>query len=200
MSQPLKLIVGLGNPGPQYAGTRHNAGAWFVERFAEVHHAVLKDEKKFFGRTAVASAEGTELRLLIPTTYMNDSGRSVAALVNFYRIMPEEVLIVHDELDLPIGTVRLKIGGGLAGHNGLRDIVACLGGNQGFNRIRIGVGHPGDKSEVTGHVLGKASARDVKLINGCIAEAMKYMALVIQGDIEKAMNGLNSFVVSDDPA
>ncbi|MEX2328072.1 MAG: aminoacyl-tRNA hydrolase, partial [Pseudomonadales bacterium] len=150
MSRPLKLIVGLGNPGAQYADTRHNAGAWFVTRFADLQGASFRAEKKFFGMIATTVAHGQELRLLLPTTYMNDSGKSVGATARFYKIEPEEMLVVHDELDLSMGTIRFKKGGGLAGHNGLRDISAALGGSQAFNRIRIGVGHPGEKSEVTG--------------------------------------------------
>ncbi|MCB1694344.1 MAG: aminoacyl-tRNA hydrolase [Pseudomonadales bacterium] len=195
MSRPLKLIVGLGNPGAQYAQTRHNAGAWLVERFADQQGGAFKEEKKFFSRTAVVNAFGHEVRLAIPTTYMNESGRAVGAIVRFFRIDPEEILIAHDELDLPIGVVRMKMGGGLAGHNGLRDISAALAGNQAFNRIRVGVGHPGDKSQVTGHVLGKASAQDRDAIDTCIDEALKYMELAIDGRIEQAMNSLNGFKV-----
>ena len=127
MSQSLRLIVGLGNPGIEYRDTRHNAGAWFVSRFAEIHGAVFKEERKFFGRIALATAEGQELRLLIPSTYMNESGKCVGAVANFFKIAPEEILIAHDELDLATGLIRFKQDGGLAGHNGLRDIAAALG-------------------------------------------------------------------------
>lgn len=193
MSQSLRLIVGLGNPGNEYRDTRHNAGAWFVSRFAEIHGAVFKEERKFFGRIAVATAEGQELRLLLPSTYMNESGKSVGAVAHFFKIAPEEILIVHDELDLATGVIRFKQGGGLAGHNGLRDIAAALGGSQAFNRLRIGVGHPGHKGAVTGHVLGRASQADRTLIETCIEEAMRYMPLAIAGEWEKAMNSLNGF-------
>lgn len=193
MSHPLRLIVGLGNPGAQYADTRHNAGVWCVTRFADQHAATFKDERKFFGKTATAFVNGRELRLLVPTTYMNESGRAVAAIARFYKIEPEEMLIMHDELDLPIGVVRFKQGGGLAGHNGLRDISAALGGSQAFGRLRIGVGHPGDKTRVTGHVLGKASANDRALIDACIDEALRYIDLAIEGEWELAMNRLNGF-------
>lgn len=195
MSQPLKLIVGVGNPGSQYAETRHNAGVWLVERLASQLGAVFKEEKKFFGRVATTQAEGRELRLLVPTTYMNESGKSVGALARFYKYEPGEILIVHDELDLPIGVVRYKEGGGLAGHNGLRDIASALGGSQDFNRIRIGVGHPGDKSEVTGHVLGKASAVDKDAISQCIDEALRNLPLALEGNIEQAMNNVNGFKI-----
>jgi PTH1 family peptidyl-tRNA hydrolase len=163
-----------------------------VSRFADQQGATFRTEKKFFGVLATTVAHGQELRLLLPATYMNESGRSVAATARFYKIEPEEMLIVHDELDLPMGTIRFKKGGGLAGHNGLRDISAALG-SQAFNRIRIGVGHPGEKSDVTGHVLGKASARDRDLIDQCIAQALQYMPLAIEGNIEQAMNELNGF-------
>ncbi|XOV85856.1 MAG: aminoacyl-tRNA hydrolase [Pseudomonadota bacterium] len=197
MSQRLKLIVGIGNPGAQYADTRHNVGFWFLERLADRQGVSFRDEKKFFGRTASTLMQGTEIRLLIPTTYMNESGKAVGAMAHFYRIAPPEILIVQDELDLPIGVVRYKAGGGLAGHNGLRSITAALGGDMSFNRLRIGVGHPGDKSGVLGHVLGKASQQDRDAIYQCIDEALRYLPLVIDGNIEQAMNSLNGFRVPD---
>ena len=195
MSSNLKLIVGLGNPGEQYARTRHNAGVWFVSRFADQQGATFKEEKKFFGRTATTLFESQEIRLLLPTTYMNESGKSVRALAHFFKIPPEQILIVHDELDLPTGVIRFKQGGGLAGHNGLRDITQRLGGNQDFNRLRIGVGHPGQKSDVTGHVLGTVSKKDESTIYQCIDEALRLMPLVVNGEWQKAMNELNGFKV-----
>ena len=195
MSSNLKLIVGLGNPGEQYARTRHNAGVWFVSRFANQQGATFKEEKKFFGRTATTLFESQEMRLLLPTTYMNESGKSVRALAHFFKIPPEQILIVHDELDLPTGVIRFKQGGGLAGHNGLRDITQRLGGNQDFNRLRIGVGHPGQKSDVTGHVLGTVSKKDESTIYQCIDEALRLMPLVLNGEWQKAMNELNGFKV-----
>ena len=195
MSSNLKLIVGLGNPGEQYARTRHNAGVWFVSRFANQQGATFKEEKKFFGRTATTLFESQEMRLLLPTTYMNESGKSVRALAHFFKIPAEQILIVHDELDLPTGVIRFKQGGGLAGHNGLRDITQRLGGNQDFNRLRIGVGHPGQKSDVTGHVLGTVSKKDESTIYQCIDEALRLMPLVVNGEWQKAMNELNGFKV-----
>lgn len=195
MSSNLKLIVGIGNPGEQYARTRHNAGVWFVSRFAEQLGAKFKEEKKFFGRTANTFFESQELRLLLPTTYMNESGKSVRALAHFFKIPPEQILIVHDELDLPTGVIRFKQGGGLAGHNGLRDITQRLGGSQDFNRLRIGVGHPGQKSDVTGHVLGTVSTKDESTIYECIDEALRLMPLVVTGEWQQAMNVLNGFKV-----
>lgn len=199
MSHPLRLVVGLGNPGDQYRDTRHNAGAWFVSRYAGICGASFKDERKFFGRSAIVTAEGRELRLLVPTTYMNESGRCVGAVARFYRIAPQEILIAHDELDLPTGVARFKAGGGLAGHNGLRDITAALGGDQSFNRLRIGVGHPGHQAGVIGHVLSKASREDKALIDACIDEAIRFMPLAIEGEWEKAMNGLNGFDARVEP-
>tara|TARA_R110002073_G_scaffold290625_1_gene455600 strand:+ start:429 stop:1028 length:600 start_codon:yes stop_codon:yes gene_type:complete len=191
MSLPLKLIVGIGNPGEQYARTRHNVGVWLVSRFADQQGVTFSKEKKFFGRTATTVFDGHEIRLLLPDTYMNESGKSVAALVNFFKVDPEEILVVHDELDLDTGLIRFKQGGGLAGHNGLRSITQRLGGTQDYNRLRIGVGHPGDKSDVTGHVLGKVSKRDEVVINECIEEALRVFPTAISGDWENAMNQLN---------
>ena len=191
MSLPLKLIVGIGNPGEQYARTRHNAGFWFISRFADLQGATFREEKKFFGRAALASYESKEIRLLMPNTFVNESGKAVGAIANFYKIPARQILIVHDELDLPIGVIRFKQGGGLAGHNGLRDIARCLGGNQDFNRLRIGVGHPGDKSEVLGHVLGKASRDDEATIFKCIDEALRLLPLASNGEWQQAMNELN---------
>ena len=189
----IKLIVGIGNPGEQYARTRHNVGVWFVSRFADQLGVTFKDEKKFFGRTAVTQYESREVRLLLPNTFMNESGKAVGALAHFFKISPRQILIAHDELDLPTGVIRFKQGGGLAGHNGLRDITSCLGGNQDFYRLRIGVGHPGQKSEVTGHVLGKVSKEDETVFFRCIDEAFNYLPLLVNGEFDKAMNGLNGF-------
>ncbi len=193
MSSPLKLIVGIGNPGEKYARTHHNVGNWFVSRFADQQGATFKDEKKFFGRAATTQYESGEIRLLLPNTFMNESGKAVGAIANFFKIPAPRILIVHDELDLPTGVIRFKKGGGLAGHNGLRDIARCLGGNQDFNRLRIGVGHPGDKSEVIGHVLGKVSRADEAIVYECIDEALKFLPLAVKGDMDQAMNELNGF-------
>ena len=195
MSLPLKLIVGIGNPGEQYARTRHNVGVWFVARFAEQQGAKFTEQKKFFGRIATTSFDGQELKLLLPNTYMNDSGKSVGAVANFYEIQPEEILVAQDELDIATGLIKFKQGGGLAGHNGLRSITKHLAGSQDYNRLRIGVGHPGDKSQVTGHVLGKVSKADEQVINACIDEALYILPTAIEGDWENAMNQLNGFKV-----
>ncbi len=196
MSTPLRLIVGLGNPGEQYARTRHNAGVWFVARFAEQLGAQFKNEKKFFGQVATVNYLQHEIRLLIPNTCMNESGKAVGAIAHFYKLKSEDILVAHDELDLPAGSIRFKQGGGLAGHNGLRDITRALGGSQSFNRLRIGVGHPGTKSDVIGHVLSSVSPTDEKLILRCIDEALALMPQAVEGEWEQAMNALNGFSAS----
>jgi peptidyl-tRNA hydrolase, PTH1 family len=195
VSSPLSLIVGIGNPGAQYADTRHNVGVWFVERLADQYGGVFRDEKKFFGRICNIDFQGHEIKLLIPDTYMNESGKSVGALVNFFKVPHQRMLVAHDELDLATGVIRLKQRGGLAGHNGLRDISRSLAGSQEFNRLRIGVGHPGHQQAVTGHVLGKASLQDRQIIDQCIDAALNVMPLMVQGEWQKAMNELHTFRV-----
>lgn len=189
---PLKLIVGIGNPGADYANTRHNAGVWFVERLAEKFGASFKAEKKFFGRTSLINVDGVEVRLLVPDTYMNESGKSVGALANFFKIEAAEILVAHDEIDFPSGKIRFKQDGGLAGHNGLRDISSRLAGATDFNRLRIGVGHPGDRGGVTGHVLGKVSKADRELIGNCIEDAIATIPVAVRGDWQLAMQQLHN--------
>ncbi|MFD2097834.1 aminoacyl-tRNA hydrolase [Corallincola platygyrae] len=193
MSKDILLIVGLGNPGPEYQKTRHNAGEWYVEELARTHGATLKAESKFFGRTAQISLNGETVRLLIPSTFMNRSGQAVGALANFYRIAPEQVLVAHDEMDMPPGVAKFKQGGGHGGHNGLRDIIARLGNNKNFHRLRIGIGHPGDKNLVTGYVLGKASSQQQQLIDQAIDEATRCTDILIKDGLVKAMNRLHGF-------
>lgn len=189
----IKLIVGLGNPGNEYRGTRHNAGADFVEELARQCGTTLQPESKFFGLSGRATLSGHDLRLLIPTTFMNRSGQSVAAIAGFFKIAPESILVAHDELDIPPGTARFKQGGGHGGHNGLRDIVPALGNNKDFHRLRIGIGHPGHASKVTGYVLGAPSQVDRTRIDACIDEAIAALPLALDGDITKAMTRLHSF-------
>ncbi len=193
MSADILLIVGLGNPGSEYRGTRHNAGADFVEALARDAGCTLQSDSKFFGLTGRATVAGHDLRLLIPTTYMNRSGQSVAALARFYKISPEQILIAHDELDIPAGSARFKKGGGHGGHNGLRDIVPALGNNSGFHRLRIGIGHPGHASRVSGYVLSAPSADDRQKIDASIDEALAALPLLLDGDDTKAMTRLHSF-------
>lgn len=189
---PLRMIAGIGNPGAEYANTRHNAGVWFVERLAEKFGAPFKPERKFFGRTTLIKVNGIEVRLLVPNTYMNESGKSVGALASFFKIAPPEMLIAHDEIDFPSGKIRFKLEGGLAGHNGLRDISSRLAGAKDFNRLRIGVGHPGDRSGVTGHVLGKVSKDDRQLIDNCIEDAIATITGAVTGDWQLAMQQLHN--------
>ena len=191
-SLPLELIVGIGNPGSDYANTRHNAGVWFVESVAREFGGVFRAEKKFFGKTALISIASKQIRLLIPETYMNESGKSVAALANFFKVEPTSILVAHDEIDFPSGKVRFKQGGGLAGHNGLRDISRCLAGRTDFNRLRLGVGHPGSRDNVTGHVLGKTSAADREIIDVCINESLAALPLAAAGDWQDAMQRLHN--------
>lgn len=192
----IKLIAGLGNPGSEYRGTRHNAGADFVEELARQCSTSLQPESKFFGLSGRVTLAGHDLRLLIPTTFMNRSGKAVAAMANFYKISPEEILIAHDELDIPAGTARFKLGGGHGGHNGLRDIVPALGNNKNFHRLRIGIDHPGHASKVSGHVLSTPSQVDRSRIDASIAEAIAALPLLLAGDATKAMTRLHSFTAA----
>ncbi|GAA8968849.1 aminoacyl-tRNA hydrolase [Helicobacter pylori] len=187
----IKLIVGLGNPTAEYEHTRHNAGFWFLDELAWQWKAAFKNEKKFFGDVArVARPEG-DVWLLKPDTYMNLSGKAVQALANFYKIQPEEILVVHDELDIDCGAIRFKLGGGNGGHNGLKDIQAKLGTPQ-FYRLRLGIGHPGEKHLVVGFVLNKPSAAERELIDRAIAKSLRAMDDVMAGRQEDAVRYLHS--------
>lgn len=191
----IKLIVGLGNPGEKYADTRHNAGEWLIERLARRFNVSLNPESKFFGKTARTLVNGKEVRLLVPTTFMNLSGKAVGALANFYRIKPEEILVIHDELDLPAGIAKLKQGGGHGGHNGLKDIVAQLGNNNNFYRLRIGIGHPGHRDLVAGYVLNKPSPADRNALEKVLDEATDCVEMIFKDGMVKATNRLNSFKI-----
>jgi PTH1 family peptidyl-tRNA hydrolase len=188
----IKLIVGLGNPGAEYEQTRHNAGALFVERIANAQGVNLVADRKYFGLTGRYSHQGQDVRLLIPTTYMNRSGQSVAALAGFFRIPPQAILVAHDELDLPPGVAKLKLGGGHGGHNGLRDIIAQLGNQNGFHRLRLGIGHPGDASLVSNFVLGRAPRAEQEKLDASIDFALGVLPDVLAGDFAKAMRVLHS--------
>ncbi len=190
MSQPApKLVVGLGNPGAEYAETRHNAGFWFCERLARDLGASFTKEARFHGQAANARTEG--VWLLMPQTFMNRSGQSVAALARFYRIAPAEILVVHDELDIPPGQLRVKFGGGLGGHNGLKDITAHLG-TQDFWRLRIGIGHPGDRNEVANFVLKPPRREESDLIDESIDRALLAWPLFAKADWNAATQRLNA--------
>jgi len=192
LSSRIQLIVGLGNPGTQYEQTRHNAGFWFVEAIARRHDGSFKSENKFHGEACKVRVEGVEIWLLKPMTFMNKSGQAIAALARFYKISPEEILVAHDELDLPPGDIRLKTGGGHGGHNGLRDTISQLGGSRDFQRLRIGIGHPGHSSQVTGYVLGKAPSNEQIEMENAIDRALEVLPLAINGELQKAMNQLHS--------
>ena len=191
----IKLIVGLGNPGDKYTDTRHNAGEWLIERLARRFNVSLNPESKFFGKTARTLVNEKEVRLLVPTTFMNLSGKAVGALASFYRIKPEEILVIHDELDLPPGTAKLKQGGGHGGHNGLKDIVAQLGNNNNFYRLRIGIGHPGHRDLVAGYVLNKPSPSDRDALEKVLDEATDCVEMIFKDGMVKATNRLNSFKI-----
>ncbi|MDG9760986.1 MULTISPECIES: aminoacyl-tRNA hydrolase [Pseudomonas] len=188
----VQLIVGLGNPGPEYDQTRHNAGALFVERVAASQRANLSVDRKYFGLVGKFVHQGREVRLLIPTTYMNRSGQSVAALANFFKLKPEEILVAHDELDMPPGVAKLKQGGGHGGHNGLRDIIAQLGNQNNFHRLRLGIGHPGHASLVSGYVLGRAPRSEQELLEQSIDFALDVLPEILAGDWTVAMRKLHS--------
>ena len=188
----ISLIVGLGNPGREHEGDRHNAGADFVELLARDYNTELKADKKFFGLYAKARISNKDVHLLIPTTYMNLSGKSISAVANFYKVKPEEILVCHDELDFQPGDIKLKQGGGHGGHNGLRDTVSALGNNKNFLRLRIGIGHPGDAKLVSNYVLKNPNKQEQEAIEESFDRARHVINKVIEGDLEKAMHQLHS--------
>ena len=186
----IRLIAGLGNPGKEYAATRHNAGFWFLDQVARGVGANLRVESRFHGQVAKVKWQAQELWLVAPQTFMNLSGQAVAGLAQYYKIAPQEMLVVHDELDLPPGTARLKSGGGHAGHNGLKDIIARIGPD--FWRLRIGIGHPGDRQAVADFVLQRPSVSEETLIHDALAAGMKALDLIVQGDMPAAMQQLHT--------
>lgn len=187
----IKLVVGLGNPGKEYAHTRHNAGFWWVQHLAERLNIGLRLEARYHGWVGRGATQSGDLWLQLPDTFMNASGRAVAALARFYKIQPEEVLVAHDELDFPPGTVKLKLGGGVAGHNGLTDIAESLGSKH-FWRLRIGIGHPGDKALVPGYVLSAPSPDDRALIDDAIGRSLEVVPLILAGDLQGATTKLHT--------
>jgi PTH1 family peptidyl-tRNA hydrolase len=189
---PLKLIVGLGNPGPQYDSNRHNAGFIFLHHLCKSYGGALRGESKFFGEFGKVTIAGQDILLLFPTTYMNRSGKSVAAVCNFYKIDPRNMLVAYDEIDFDVGVTRLKDGGGHGGHNGIRDIISALGGNKDFYRLRIGVGHPGHKSLVANYVLSNPSRADADRIMSDIDDAIRVIPKVVLGEWEEAMRLLHT--------
>jgi PTH1 family peptidyl-tRNA hydrolase len=191
MSDGIQLLVGLGNPGAEYESTRHNAGYWWVDKISQAHGIALAIEGKFFGRTGRVKLGCSESWLLQPTTFMNASGRSVGALARFYRISPHNILVVHDELDLPPGSVKLKRGGGNGGHNGLKDISAQLG-TPDYWRLRLGIGHPGEKSAVVNYVLKPPFKEEAALIDETIDQSVKLLPMLLEGRFEAAMLKLHT--------
>lgn len=191
MSSGIALIVGLGNPGAEYEQTRHNAGAWFVQALANQADAALRSAIKFHGLHCIAKLHNQECHLLIPTTYMNLSGQSVKAVAAYYKIAPENILVAHDEIDLPVGDIRLKFDGGHGGHNGLRDIISHLSSNK-FYRLRIGVGHPGESKLVHDYVLHPPKKSEQTLIDNAIQDAERVTPLMLKGELQKAMQELHT--------
>lgn len=190
MSQ-IRLIVGLGNPGTEYEHTRHNIGFDFVDELARLWKTSFREEKKFFGQIARVNQANREIWLLKPFTYMNKSGTSVLALAKFYKITPAEILVIHDELDIPCGQVRFKQGGSNGGHNGLKDIQAWLG-SPDFYRLRLGIGHPGDRNLVVSYVLHKPQAQEQNLINEAIQKSLTAMPLLLEGEYSSVQQRLHS--------
>lgn len=191
MTTGIRLIVGLGNPGREYEATRHNAGFWWVDAVAAAKSASFKPEKKFHGEAVRLAANNREVWLLKPETFMNLSGRAVSALAGFYKITPDEILVVHDELDLPPGTVRLKKGGGHGGHNGLKDIIAQLG-TPDFWRLRLGIGHPGDRNAVVNFVLNAPQRAEQALIEAAVDASLAGLPQLLAGDFPAAMLKLHT--------
>jgi peptidyl-tRNA hydrolase, PTH1 family len=194
----LRLIVGLGNPGPDYSETRHNAGFWFCERLARELGASFSRESRYHGLVAKCRVAGADFFLLMPQTFMNRSGQSVQALAHFYRIAPAEMLVVHDELDIPPGQLRLKFGGGLGGHNGLKDITAHLG-TQDYWRLRVGIGHPGDRNEVVNYVLKPPRKEEAGEIDAALDRALLAWPLLAKAEFNAATQRINSKPAAPEP-
>ena len=188
---PIRLIAGLGNPGPRYQATRHNAGFWFADAVAIARGGQFKSSSRFHGELCEVAADGWTGWIFKPDVFMNRSGQAVSALAGFYKIPVEQILIVHDDLDLLPGTVRIKKGGGNGGHNGLRSVNECLASNN-FVRLRIGIGHPGQRDMVTDYVLTKPSQEDRQAIEKAILDAIAVMPEILGGDLERAMHKLHT--------
>lgn len=190
--QRIRLIVGLGNPGSKYHQTRHNVGFDFVDLLADKNGASFAEQSKFHSHMTQISCSPYTVKLAKPTTFMNLSGQSVLAICQFHKIELDEILVIHDELDLPPGVCRLKTGGGHGGHNGLRNIIERFGGKKDFHRLRIGIGHPGHRSKVHSHVLSKASADDQISISASIRSTLDYVPDIIKGNFQKVMQELHT--------
>ena len=190
MTAELKAVVGLGNPGDKYAKTRHNAGFWLIERLVAQNSGALKAQNRLHGLHGQVAVRGQSLHMLMPTTFMNVSGRSIRALLDFYKLQPEQILVVHDEMDLPAGIVRLKRGGGPGGHNGLKDTIACIG--REFPRLRVGIGHPGDREKVLSYVLSPPSKQDAARLDHAIDDSCRAIEDWLDRGWDFAVNRLHS--------
>lgn len=188
--RPIQLIVGLGNPGEEYARTRHNAGFWLLDVLAACHGGRFRMERKFNAEVAMLSIAGNDVRLLKPATFMNRSGQPIQAAATYLKIPPECILVAHDDLDLPPGVARLKHGGGAGGHNGLKDAIAHLG--PAFWRLRLGIGHPGNRAEVIDYVLNRASREEEALIRGAVEDAAEVIPVLLGSGDQPAMLRLHS--------
>jgi PTH1 family peptidyl-tRNA hydrolase len=191
MPQPIQLIVGLANPGKEYENTRHNAGAWLIEDLANQSNIRLRMEAKYHGLHGIASIHDQSCHLLIPTTFMNNSGQAVRACMNYHKIPADAIVIAHDEIDLPVGTVKLKFDGGDGGHNGLKDIIGHLNTKQ-FYRLRIGVGRPNHSKDVIDYVLNNPSKADRQKIDAALVRVQEALPLIMSGEMQKAMNQLHT--------
>lgn len=186
----IQAVIGLGNPGPEYQATRHNVGYWFVDAMAHDAHATLREERKLQGLIAQAECGGQRIHLFKPTTFMNHSGRAVRALAAYFKLPTEALLVVHDDLDLPPGTARLKCGGGHGGHNGLRDIICHLGPD--FARLRLGIGHPGQRERVLKHVLNRFTASEEQAVLDAVDQARGLMPVMLEQGWQKAVQRLHT--------
>ncbi|QKQ24569.1 aminoacyl-tRNA hydrolase [Candidatus Ruthia endofausta] len=187
----IKLIVGLGNPGKDYQSHRHNVGVWFCEALAHLYTGNFKKEAKFLGEVAQINISDQNIRLLKPTTFMNCSGQSIQSIANFYQINTNEILVAHDELGISPGIAKIKSDGGHGGHNGLRDTIKALG-TKVFHRLRIGIGHPGDKSQVANFVLHAPSKSELEKIQSALSDSLQVIEDMIKGNFDKAMKTLHT--------
>ena len=188
----IKLIVGLGNPGKDYQEHRHNAGFWFVESLASSKGSNFTSQSKFLGETSSIAFDSNKVFLLKPKTFMNNSGASIKSFLSYYNISPDETLVVHDELDLPIGAVKIKLAGGHGGHNGLRDTIKALN-SKDFYRLRIGIAHPGSKDDVVDYVLDAPSKLELSSIEQGMSNAMNIIEMLVNGNFEDAMKALHTY-------
>ncbi|SMM99511.1 Peptidyl-tRNA hydrolase [uncultured Candidatus Thioglobus sp.] len=187
----IKLIVGLGNPGKDYQAHRHNVGFWFCDALVNLYVGAFKKESKFFAEVAKVNLAGSDVWLLKPSTYMNESGRSIQSIAKFYQIDANEILVIHDELDLDPGTARIKFSGGHGGHNGLRDTIKAIDSND-FYRLRIGIGHPGDRSQVSDFVLSAPKKSEIEALQNALTDSLQVIELLVKGEVESAMQTLHT--------